>query len=121
MIGMTDEKNKQNNYMQYSKKLIRDIRTLLWIITITCIGLAYYVVYVGYQGAIEWIALICSSSWAAHGVVCSIYLQKSKKEHSEGGTDYLRLQADIEHEKNLMMGAYNNATSDDEDCGMPQF
>ena len=108
-------------YVQYSKRLIADIRTLLWIITITCIGLAYYVVYTGYQGAIEWIALICSSSWAAHGVVCSIYLHKSKVEHTEGGTDYLRLQADIEHEKNLMAGAYGNDEQETTDCGMPQI
>lgn len=97
-------------YIQYSKRLISDIRTLLWIITITCIGLAYYVVYTGYQGAIEWIALICSSSWAAHGVVCSIYLQKSKKEHTEGGTDYLRMEADILQEQYEMFNVGDNTS-----------
>lgn len=116
---------KKKPYVQYSKRLITDIRTLLWIITISCIALAYYVVYTGYQGAIEWIALICSSSWAAHGVVCSVYLQKSKMEHSEGGTDYLRMQADIDHEVNIMNGTYNlnndSVEEDTTDCGMPRI
>ena len=116
---MNPENNKE--YVQYSKRVLSDIRALLWVITIGGLALAVYVIWSGYSYGIEWISLMVSSAWACESVIVSFYMSKSRAEHLNNGTDYLRLQADIEHEKNLMMGAYNNAASDDDDCGMPQF
>ena len=109
--------------IQYSKRVLSDIRALLWVITIGGLALAVYVIWSGYSYGIEWISLMVSSAWACESVIVSFYMSKSKAEHLTNGTDYLRLQADIEHEKNIMMGTYDNIESNAEttDCGMPQI
>lgn len=58
---------------------------LLWAITIGGLLLAFYCVRVDYTGALPWISGMVSAAWAAHGTICSFYLNMSKSDHKDGG------------------------------------
>ena len=74
--------------IEFSKKLINDIRLLLWIITISGILLAFMCVYMGYLGTLPWISALIGLPWSAHGIVCSFYLNMAKSDHKKGGITY---------------------------------
>lgn len=74
--------------MAFSKRLISDIRILLWVVTIGGIILAAYCIYRGYTGSLPWLSAMVGLPWSAHGVVCSMYLNMSKSDHREGGITY---------------------------------
>ena len=44
--------------LEFSKKLIMDIRALLWIVTLAGIALAFYCIHLGYLGTIPWISAL---------------------------------------------------------------
>lgn len=72
----------------FSKKLVSDIRWLLWAVTIGGLVLAAYCIHRGYTGSLPWVAGMVSGAWAAHGVVCSFYLNMAKSDHKEGGITF---------------------------------
>lgn len=74
--------------IEFSKKLINDIRLLLWIITISGILLAFMCVLLGYLGTLPWISALIGLPWSAHGIVCSFYLTMAKSDHKKGGITY---------------------------------
>lgn len=74
--------------VDYSKKAISDIRPLLWIVTIGGLLLAVYAIHEKYTGALPWISTMVGLPWAAHGTVCSFYMNMAKSDHSEGGITY---------------------------------
>lgn len=82
--------SKQGNpdMSQFSKWIVADIRPLLWFVTVGGFALAFYCVRVGYTGALPWIGGMVGLPWAAHGVVCSFYLNLCKSDHKEGGITY---------------------------------
>ena len=71
--------------MEFSKRLIADIRGLLWVVTLGGLVLAGYCVRVGYTGALPWLSAMVGLPWTAHGVVCSFYLNMAKSDHKAGG------------------------------------
>lgn len=73
---------------EQSKKLVDDIRALLWVVTVGGLLLAFYCVYKNYQGALPWIGAMVGLPWAAHGAVCAVYLNMAKSDHREGGITY---------------------------------
>lgn len=81
-------KGKHISKRDFSKQLICDIRSLLWIVTISGILLAFYCVHLGYLGTLPWISALVGLPWSAHGVVCSFYLNMSKSDHQKGGITY---------------------------------
>ncbi len=74
--------------MQFSKKLIADIRALLWVVTLGGLALAAYCIRVGYTGALPWLSAMVGLPWTAHGVVCSFYLNMAKSDHRAGGITF---------------------------------
>lgn len=72
---------KKSNEMAYSKKLIRDVRHLLWVVTVGGILLGFYVVYKGYAGSLPFISAMVGLPWSAHGVLCTAYISMSKSDH----------------------------------------
>ncbi len=72
----------------FSKRLIMDIRALLWIVTLGGLFLALYCIHNGFTGSLAWITAMVSLPWTAHGVVCTAYLNMAKSDHSEGGITY---------------------------------
>ena len=78
----------QTKKPEFSKRLIMDIRALLWIVTLGGLMLAFYCIYAGFTGSLPWISAMVGLPWTAHGVVCSFYLNMAKSDHSEGGITY---------------------------------
>nr|DAH87266.1 MAG TPA: hypothetical protein [Caudoviricetes sp.] len=74
--------------LEFSKQLVRDIRALLWIVTVGGLMLAFYCVHRQYVGSLPWIASMVGLPWTAHGVVCSFYLNMAKSDHREGGVTF---------------------------------
>lgn len=72
----------------FSKKLIDDIRSLLWIVTVGGLLLAFYCVKRNYTGALPWIGAMVGLPWSAHGVVCAFYLNLCKSDHSACGITF---------------------------------
>ncbi len=74
--------------MDFSKRLIADIRALLWVVTLGGLVLAAYCVRAGYIGSLPWLSAMVGLPWTAHGVVCSFYLNMAKSDHREGGITF---------------------------------
>ena len=74
--------------MEFSKRLISDIRWLLWVVTVGGLALATYCVRVDYAGALPWLSAMVGLPWTAHGTVCAFYLNMAKSDHKEGGITY---------------------------------
>lgn len=72
----------------FSKRLIADIRSLLWVVTLGGLLLAAYCVHKAYAGALPWLTAMVGLPWTAHGVVCSGYLSMAKSDHRQGGITY---------------------------------
>lgn len=91
--GHRTRKTKQKTKLEWSKKLIADVRVLLWIITIGGLALAAYCVYKGFQGSLPWISAMVGLPWTAHGTICSFYLNMAKSDHREGGITFEQARA----------------------------
>lgn len=85
MSGKRSFKKKRD---AFSKRLIRDIRALLWIVTIGGIILAGWCIKKDFTGSLPWLSAMVGLPWTAHGVVCSFYLNMAKSDHKEGGITF---------------------------------
>lgn len=74
--------------LEFSKKLIHDIRVLLWVVTLGGLILAGWCIYKGFTGSLPWLSAMVGLPWTAHGTVCSFYLNMAKSDHSEGGITF---------------------------------
>ena len=108
ICGNKQEKKK----LDFSKRLVLDIRVLLWIITIAAIILAFVCVYRGYIGSLPWLSAMVGLPWSAHGVVCSFYLNMAKSDHREGGITYEMAM------NNTQTTTINNTTTINTDYGI---
>ena len=79
---------KRKNQADYSKQMIADIRSLLWVVTVGGLLLAAYCIHTGYTGALPWLTAMVGLPWSAHGVVCANYLGMAKSDHKRGGITY---------------------------------
>ena len=73
---------------EYSKRLVSDIRSLLWVVTVGGLLLAAYCIHKGYTGSLPWLSAMVGLPWTAHGVVCSFYLNMAKSDHRAGGVTF---------------------------------
>ena len=74
--------------MEFSKRLISDIRLLLWVVTFGGLVLAAYCIRKGYTGSLPWLTAMVGLPWTAHGTVCAFYLNLCKSDHKEGGITF---------------------------------
>lgn len=81
-------KQREPQKMDFSKRLISDIRGLLWVVTVGGLLLAAYCIRSGFTGSLPWVSAMVGLPWAAHGTVCSFYLNMAKSDHSQGGITY---------------------------------
>jgi len=72
----------------FSKKLVMDIRSLLWVVTVGGLVLAAWCIHKGFTGSLPWLSGMVGLPWAAHGTICSFYLNMAKSDHKEGGITY---------------------------------
>ncbi len=73
---------------EFSKKLIADVRVLLWVVTLGGIVLAGWCVAKGYLGSLPWLSAMVGLPWSAHGIICSFYLNMAKSDHRSGGITF---------------------------------
>ena len=73
---------------EFSKRLIADIRLLLWVVTVGGLVLAAWCIHRGYTGSLPWLSAMVGLPWAAHGTVCAFYLNMAKADHREGGITF---------------------------------
>jgi hypothetical protein len=78
---------------EFSKKLISDIRILLWVVTVGGLILAAWCIHKGFTGSLPWLSSMVGLPWTAHGVVCSFYLNMAKSDHKVGGITYAAAEA----------------------------
>lgn len=71
--------------LDFSKKLVDDVRYLLWIVTVGALVLAFYCAYKGFAGALPWLSAMVGLPWTAWGTVSSFYLNMAKSDHKDGG------------------------------------
>lgn len=77
----------------FSKRLVMDIRALLWVVTLGGLALCLVCIKYGYLGSLPWLSALVGLPWTAHGVVCSFYLNMAKSDHREGGITYEKAKA----------------------------
>lgn len=81
-------RNPEKEQPDFSKRLISDIRALLWVVTLGGLALAFYCIRRDYAGSLPWVTAMVGLPWTAHGVVCSCYLGMAKSDHRRGGITY---------------------------------
>ena len=104
MNGGKHAAKREPRKLDYSKRLISDIRWLLWLVTAGVLLLTAYCIHDDYMGALPWLAVMVGLPWSAHGVVCSFYMNMAKSDHREGGITFESAKA-------------NNFTEKDDDAG----
>ena len=94
MTGTAAKRVSQPKQQEFSKRLISDIRALLWVVTVGGLLLAAYCIRVGYMGALPWLSAMVGLPWTAHGTVCAFYLNMAKSDHREGGITFEAAKAE---------------------------
>lgn len=74
--------------LEFSKTLLIQESVLIWIMTLSFIGLAFMCVIKGYLGTLPWLTAMSAFPWTAYGVSQAFYYNKSKAENTEGGIVY---------------------------------
>lgn len=82
------KRRKRKKQADYSKQMIADIRSLLWVVTVGGLLLAACCIRTGYTGALPWLTAMVGLPWSAHGVVCANYLGMAKSDHKRDGITY---------------------------------
>ena len=77
---------------------------LIWIMTISFIGLAFVCIIKNYTGSLPWITAMISLPWTAYGVSQACYYKKSTVENSKNGIKYESVMKSIEKEIDLDYG-----------------
>ena len=96
------KKNNKNQKKEFSKVLLIQESALLWVLTLSFIGLAFYCIFCGYTGSLPWLAAMISFPWTAYGVSQVFYYKKSTVENSKDGIKFESVMAEV----NAM---YNNS------------
>ena len=63
--GKRSRSRKKTKRTDYSKKMISDIRALLWVVTVGGLLLAAYCIRTGYAGALPWLTAMVGLPWTA--------------------------------------------------------
>ena len=74
--------------LDISKRLIADILDLLWIVTVGVLALSFLCIFMGHSDDLPWLSVMVGLPWAAHGTVCSFYMEMAKSDHREGGITF---------------------------------
>ena len=88
MSGKRLAAEKERKKQDFSKRLVLDIRALLWVVTLGGLILAAWCIKRGYTGSLPWLSAMVGLPWSAHGTVCAFYLNMAKSDHKEGGITY---------------------------------
>ena len=79
-------KNKEKK--EFSKTLLLWETILIWVVTLSFIGLAYTCIINQYIGELAWLSAIYAFPWTAYGVSQACYYKKAEKENTQGGIKF---------------------------------
>ena len=83
-----EKQPKPKQKMEFSKQLLIQETTLIWIMTITFLILAFFCIYKEYFGELPWLAAMVAFPWTAYGASQAFYYKKAEKENTKGGIKY---------------------------------
>lgn len=89
---------------EFSKKLLLQESLLIWIITISCITMAFICIFRNSFVELPWITAIVATPWGAYGVSQAFYYKKSEKENTKDGIIYLKAQKNFLPEDDNAVG-----------------
>lgn len=69
----------------FSKTLLIQESILIWLLSLSFIGLAYLCVMKGFSGSLPWLSVTLTGAWTAYGVSQAMYYSKAKAENTKGG------------------------------------
>lgn len=98
------EQTKKKKKKEFSKVLLIQESILIWIMTISFIGLAFICIIKNYTGSLPWLTAMISLPWTAYGISQACYYKKSTVENSKNGIKYESVIKSIEKEIDLDYG-----------------
>lgn len=108
----TKKVNKKKHSQEFSKWLLIQESALIWIMTLSFIGLAYLCIIMGFLGSLPWLAAAVSFPWAAYGVSQVYYYKKALVENSKDGIKYESLMKSLDNASAALSdstdSSYNN-------------
>lgn len=84
---------------EFSKTLLVWETILIWVVTLSFIGLAYICIINQYLGELAWLGAIYAFPWAAYGVSQACYYRKAEKENTKGGIKFESVFASLTEKK----------------------
>ena len=94
---------------EFSKFLLKPESTLIWIMSLSFIVLAFYCIHEGFTGSLPWLAAMVGFPWTAYGVSQAMYYRKSMAENTTGGIKYESVLAEAQR----VASQYENAAGFD--------
>ena len=94
------KKKKNENKMEFSKRLLLQESLLIWIITIAFIILAFVCVANQFFGELPWLAAMCGFPWTAYGASQAFYFRKAERENIKGGIKYETVMSEYQTNDN---------------------
>ena len=88
-------KKNEKNRKEFSKVLLIQESALIWIMTLSFIGLAALCIIKDYVGSLPWLTAMVSLPWTAYGVSQCFYYNKSKAENTKDGIKYETVMTDL--------------------------
>lgn len=112
------KKKTSSTKKEFSKVLLIQESALIWITTLTFLGLAALCIIRDYTGSLPWLTAMISLPWTAYGVSQYCYYNKSKAENTKNGIKYETVMTDlVESYKNFELNEEltNNQGNDEVD------
>ena len=90
-----NKKATSSNKKEFSKALLIQESALIWITTLTFLGLAALCIIKDYTGSLPWLTAMISLPWTAYGVSQCFYYNKAKAENTKNGIKYETVMSDL--------------------------
>lgn len=94
-MKLFNKKKKEKTKKEFSKVLLIQESALIWITTLTFLGLAALCIIKNYTGSLPWLTAMVSLPWTAYGVSQCFYYNKASKENTVGGIKYETVMTDL--------------------------
>jgi hypothetical protein len=72
----------------FSKTLLIQESILIWLVTLSCLVMAFICIATGSFVELPWITAMVGCPWAAYAITQNAYYKKSMVENSQGGIIY---------------------------------
>ena len=72
----------------FSKVLLIQESILIWLVTLSCLVMAFICIFAGSFVELPWITAMVGCPWAAYAITQNAYYKKSMIENSQGGIIY---------------------------------